>query len=392
MGSTISGEDMCWPDRLSQFAHDMLPGPITKQGEIMQSKSRALAVVATALGALAIPAVATAHTKVVFAGQPPLTGKIAAKIVPKGFGARFNPDFNAFLLNRVTINAGDTVSFRIEGFHTIDLPAKGGQPLGLLLPGAAVTGINDAAGNPFWFNGKVPSLGINPALFAPSGSHKFDGSAATDSGLPLGNGKPKPFNVQFTKPGTYKFFCNVHAGMFGVVVVKPRGAKIPTAKQDAATLVRQVTSDVNTAKAISKPKLPKNTVSVGSSGPGGVELFTMFPNRMTVKPGTTVTFMMSRDSREDHTASFGPQPYLNTLANQFAGPVFPPAGAYPSDPVQPLVLSPTSHGNGFANTGVMDRVSASPLPPSGRITFTTAGTYHYQCLIHVFMRGTIVVK
>jgi plastocyanin len=355
----------------------------------MQSKSRALAVVATVGAALAVPAIASAHTKVVFAGPPPSS----AKLLPKSFAHKFNPDVNAFFQHRTTINAGDTVSFRFGGFHTVDLPAKGGAAVQLLLPGAIVNGVNDAAGNPFWFNRNVPSIGINPLLFAPSGSHKFNGSARADSGLPLGPGAPKPFNVQFTKAGTYKFFCDVHAGMFGIVVVKPKGASIPTAKQDKATLAKQVASAIAGFKAAAKSKIPKNTVSVGESAPNGVELFTMFPSRLTVNPGTTVKFMMSRDSREVHTASFGPQPYLNTLAAAFTSPVFPPAGVYPSDPTQPIVLSPTSHGNGFANVGVMDVSSATKtIPSSGRITFTTAGTYHYQCLIHPFMQGTIVVK
>jgi plastocyanin len=352
----------------------------------MQSKSRALAVVAVAVGALAVPAMASAHTKIVFAGPPPA----AAKLLPKSLH-KFNPDVNAFFQHRVTIHAGDTVSFRIEGFHTVDLPAKGGTPAGLLVPGAPVTGINDAAGTPFWFNGKVPSIGINPLLFAPSGSHKFNGSARADSGLPLG--KPKPFNVQFSKAGTYKFFCDVHAGMFGIVVVKPKGASIPTAKQDQATVAKQLSSAIAGFKAAAKSKVPKNTVSVGASAPNGVELFTMFPSKLTVKAGTTVKFTMSRNSREDHTASFGPQPYLNTLANAFTSPVFPPAGVYPSDPTQPVVLSSTSHGNGFANVGVMDTVAATKtIPSSGKIKFTSKGTFHYQCLIHAFMRGTIVVN
>ena len=55
-------------------------------------------------------------------------------------------------------------------------------------------------------------------------------------------------------------------------------------------------------------------------------------------------------------------------------------------------LDPTSHGNGFANVGALDRDSGTPLPPSGTIKFTQPGTYQFICLIHPFMHGTVVVR
>ncbi len=122
----------------------------------------------------------------------------------------------------------------LNGFHTVDLPAKGGTLLPLIVPGKTlVSGVNDAAGNPFWFNGKVPNVGLNPALLAPPTAKTYNGSKRLDSGVPAPSGPPKPFNVTFTKAGTYKFFCDVHPGMIGTVVVKPAGAAIPSAKQDA---------------------------------------------------------------------------------------------------------------------------------------------------------------
>ena len=55
-------------------------------------------------------------------------------------------------------------------------------------------------------------------------------------------------------------------------------------------------------------------------------------------------------------------------------------------------LSPTTHGNGFWNSGVLDANSKSPLPESSSVKFDTAGTYTYYCLIHPFMRGTVTVQ
>ncbi|MGA9858191.1 MAG: hypothetical protein WBQ18_10045 [Solirubrobacteraceae bacterium] len=337
-------------------------------------------------------AVAKPIAKVVYAGPPPQTQAIAGKYLPKSFGKTYQPDINAFFNKRTTINVGDTVSFRLRGFHTVDLPGKTGQDLPLILPsGGLVNNVNDAAGNPFWFNGHVPALGFNPALFKPQTSVSYNGTKRIDTGLPLGSGAPKPLNVRFTKPGTYKFFCDVHPGMEGVVVVKPKGKPIPSAKQDTAALVAQVTSDIKAAKKAATTAVPADTVSLGQSTPSGVELFAMFPASLTVPAGTTVTFRMSKYTRETHTASFGPASYLTTLANSFSGPAPSPIALYPSDP-PPISETLTSHGNGFASTGALDQDSTTPLPSSNKIDFTQPGTYHFVCLVHPFMHGTIIVK
>ncbi len=336
------------------------------------------------------PAGAIAHTKTVYAGPPPTASALAAKLLGKAFLKQNNPDVNDFFRHRVTINAGDTVSFNLEGFHTIDLPASGQGDVPLLVPGATVSGVKDAAGNPFWFNGKVPNLGINPKLFAPSTVTTYDGSARVDSGLPLG--PPAPFNVTFTKPGTYKYFCDVHYGMVGVVVVKPTGASVPSDAQDAAAITTQVKTDLLAAKKLAKTKVPANQISVGVSGANGLELFNMYPGKLKVKRGTVVKFFMSADTREVHTATFGPKSVLKSLQGAFSSPNFPAQGVYPSDPTQPILLSPQSHGDGFGNTGVMDRDSGTPqVPASGRIKFTKPGTYKFVCLIHPQMHGTIIV-
>ena len=338
-------------------------------------------------------AMAKSLTKTVLAGPPPITSKIAAKYLPKNFAKTYNPDINAFFNKKTTINVGDSVSFMLLGFHTVDFPAKGGSALPLIVPGKTlVSGVNDAAGNPFWFNGKVPNVGINPALFGPSKAKTYNGSQRWDSGAPLG--KPKPLKLTFTKAGTYHYFCDIHPGMIGTVVVKPAGASIPTAKQDAAATVAQVTAAVKAAGKLIKAKQPANTVSLGESAPGGVELFDMFPASLTVKAGTTVTFHMSKHTFETHTATFGPTPVLKTLAKAFEGVNLPAQGVFPSDPPGSTITeSPTAHGDGFANTGALDNNSKSTtIPSSGQIDFTTPGTYHFICLIHSFMRGTIIVK
>ena len=337
---------------------------------------------------------AKALTKVVYAGPPPNINQVAGKLgVTQSFGKAFSPDINAYFNKKTTINVGDSVSFQLRGFHTVDFPATGGSALPLIVPGKTATG-NDAAGNPFWWSGMLPSVGLNPALFAPPKAKTFNGSARWDSGLSGGNGPPKPSKLKFTKPGTYKFFCDIHPGMFGTIVVKPAGKAIPSAKQDAAASLAQLTSDIKAAEKVAKAKQPADTVSLGESTPGGVELYAMFPTSLTVNAGTVVTFRMSKNTFETHTATFGNAATLKKLANGFANdPVFPAQGVYPSDPTQPVAESPTNHGDGFANVGALDNDPATKtIPSSGKIDFATAGTYHFICLIHPNMHGTIIVK
>ncbi len=342
------------------------------------------------IAAIALPASASAATKTVSAG-PPLSQAAGQRLLGKAFVKKYSPDVNDFFLHRVTINQGDRIRFLINGFHTVDLPGSSGQDLPFIASGATVSGAKDAAGNPFWFNGRVPSLGINPQLLSHIGGSTYNGRTRVDSGIFTGNGNPPPFPVTFTKPGTYKFFCDVHPGMVGYVVVRPRGQKVPSGRQDAAALARQLGTAIANIKAAARLKPGGNRVSLGSAGPNGVETYAMFPARLSVKVGATVTFSMSAGSREVHTASFGPTGYLMGLSNSITSPAPDQQVWYPSDPGSITLGGAQTHGNGFANTGVLDRDPTTPSPSSSKIRFTKAGTFQFICLIHPFMRGTIVV-
>jgi len=213
----------------------------------MQRRAFAIIVGCASIAAIALPTAASAATKTVSAG-PPGNGT-AQRLLGKAFLKKYSPDVNDFFLHRVTINQGDTIRFLINGFHTVDLPGSSGQDLPFIVSGATVSGAKDAAGNPFWFNGRVPSLGINPQLLSHIGGSTYNGRARVDSGIFTGNGNPPPFPVTFTKPGTYKYFCDVHPGMVGYVVVRPRGQRVPSARQDAAALARQVSTDIANIQA-----------------------------------------------------------------------------------------------------------------------------------------------
>ena len=342
---------------------------------------------------LALPVAASALTKTVTAGPPKSAMGTAAKVLGVKFLKKYAPEPTQFFLEKTTVNVGDTVSFQINGFHTIDLPGKSGEDLPLIATSGKVNGVKDAAGKLFWFNGHEPSVGLNPALFKPQGPTTYDGTARIDSGLPSGNAPPKPLNVVFTKAGTYRFFCDIHPFMTGEIVVKPTGQSIPSAAQDATALKNQISSALAAIRKASKPKVPKDHVLVGGTTGNGAELLHIFPSSLKVKAGTVVTFSIPRGSREVHTATFGPKKYIFKLSNNLFGPPGPTnEGVYPSSRTMPILLTKTSHGNGFANIGLIDRDPGTPtIPTSGKIKFTTPGVYHFICLIHNNMHGTIIV-
>ena len=332
-----------------------------------------------------VPATASATTHVVWAGGETSFQKAMGNV---GYG-----EAQAFFPSAVMIHVGDSVVWQnmAINFHSIDLLPKGGSPVPLIVPsGKIVTGLDDFAGSPFWFDGKVPELGFNPALFGPSGGKKFNGSARVDSGLPTA---PKSFKVTFTKAGTFNYVCDVHPGMGGTVIVKGKSAKLP--KQSAVNKAVKATeqADLKLAKNLAKTTITGDNVSLGVAS-GKVEVLRMFQGVTHVAVGTTVKFAMPVGSTETHTATFGPISYLKPLAQSFAGPAPDARAVYPSSPPQygPITLNSSSHGNGFANVGALADYTGSQLPAFGEITFTQAGTYNFACLIHPFMLGRIVVS
>lgn len=368
--------------------------------------SRTKLVLCSAVGiALALPCAAQAATKTVTMGPP---GKNAGAF----FGQNPPTDVNAFFPTSIAVRVGDTVSFTPVGFHTVHFP-KNGKFAPLVVPGTTpVSGIVDAAGVPFWFNGQTAG-GFNPAIFAANlfGKKTVAVSKTKEviSGptpdVPEGQ-TPKPFRVRFAKPGLYRYICDLHPGMKGSVRVVPRRAGVPSKAADAARVKKQVDSALTIAKGLAAATKPgANSVVVGPQGKSGVVVFGFVPGNLTVPAGTTVSFSMPNGSSEIHTATFGPgaetfglptpfdaASYVGGVANGFQSQAGDPRADFPSDqPGAPVVLSPALHGNGFWNSGVMDGFAASPPPGSGQVTFGTAGVFTYVCVVHPFMKGTITV-
>lgn len=350
-----------------------------------------------ALGAalVAPTTAAAAITKPVSMGLP---GKYQ-----KTFFEGNSGDANAYFPRKVTIKTGDKVRFRVLGFHNIDFPPTGGQRLPIIAPtGDKIAGEKDAAGADFWFNGQ-DALAFNFPALAPVGfgkTYTYNPSKRIVTGLPVIE-NPKPVSVKFRKAGSFSYFCDIHPGMKGVVKVVRRRSAVPSAAADAAAVRTQAAAALKTLKAINKKTVGAEIIQIGGAGAGGVESFKFFPAAPSVKVGTTVTFQMPPGSTETHTATVGPgnpdsepDSYLGQLSGGFQGaPVIPGAAIYPSEApgTTAAQLTTTLHGNGFWNTGALDRADQTPLGATNQVTFAQAGSFTFYCLIHPFMKATVNV-
>jgi plastocyanin len=344
------------------------------------TRALAVAVAAAALAALT-PAVAGAATRNAFAG-----GDEVVRNAP----AQFSP--NAFLRRTMTVHWGDTVRWRFRGFHTVTFPARGEDPPAFIAPGPTrVSGVNDAAGQPFWFNGQVPNLVLNPEGATPSAGVNYDGTRLRNSGLPTGN-NPRPYRLKFTRTGTFDYYCVVHPGMEGRVRVVSNSRRVPTEQQNSAAATRELNRLVAVARRTAREDSSSAaTVEVGRAPRDRrFTLNAFFPAQMSVKVGVPVTFTMSgQNPSEAHTVTFGPKAYTDSI--EPLGPAgINPLAAYASDPPPTLPpLTPANHGNGFLNTGLLDNDSSTQQPNRAAVSFGAPGTYAYVCLLHPGMTGTI---
>jgi plastocyanin len=349
--------------------------------------------IATAAAVCAAPA-AGAKTKVVYAGGPPPKAAQAGSV---RFPAALN--LNGFYGRRVTIHKGDSVrwTFSRRVVHTVTFLAPGQKrpPLEVADPANPYAGFNDAQGAAFWFNNQ-PSLLIPPEHAFPQGGGSTDGTQYRNSGLSA----PafKSYRLRFTKAGTFHYLCLVHPGMDGTVKVVPKGHAVPSARADRVARVAQFARAVKQARNLARFQ-PKPTNVVAGHDAGSVAWFRFFPRTTTVKAGQSVNFSIASKS-EIHTVTFGPTPYRDLLEKdlvmaqpQPSGPPrlqFHPQIFLPSDPVLPAYTG-TNHGNGFLNTGVLDTNPQTPPPSSAKVTFSTPGTYVFECTIHPGMEATVKV-
>jgi len=318
------------------------------------------------VGLLAAPMVAptsagAAQTLVVSAGAESQGGDV---------------QLNEFAPTQISINVGDTVTWRLDSteFHNIYFPSGSPAPE-FVQPGPE-------------------GVFINPQVALPAGGSSFDGSAPAGSGL---LNKGQTWSLTFTKAGSYQYLCDIHPGMGGVVTVQAAGQAADTQAAIDSRRTAQTNGDVATkgvpAIMSNVGELPAEGVSAGIAAgvqEGLVDVQRFFPQRVTIKAGDAVTWIWKTEDTP-HTVTF--------LAGQPAPAVVvpqPQAGGPPKLQLNPLVLAPAGEatnwdGGSYLNSGFLQPMPGQPTP-TFTVRFANPGTYDYVCVLHEGMVGTIVVE
>lgn len=301
-------------------------------------------------GLIAFPMAGTARTH---SNAPPTVPTTHTVVVgwgnKDGAALMFTPKWS-------DIYVGDTVTWRWNSKLEPHNVAFG--------PAALLKKLADAASAPMVSRSGAPVIGVPPQVASPTKGHTYNGVGYANSGLSFKG----TWSLTFTKPGTYKYYCLIHYPlMVGAVVVHPR--------------------------PLGKPYI----VQVGDGQAAGndksnlTERAQFFPRTLTIHVGDTVTWI-----GDFHDVAFGPEPLRDQLEKQRLSSVTLKNGQTVLA-INPKIALPsggaTYDGTGFVNSGLLF-LRAGPnakAPPSYSLTFTKAGTYEYDCLIHPGMDGSITV-
>lgn len=210
------------------------------------------------------------------------------------------------------------------------------------------------------------------------------------------------------RPGSYGVIDLIHPTvMRGTITVGPPGAKPPSpaAQQQAAGQQKdEVSNSLQPTVQLLRGKTG-TTIGAGLSDPtiNDAHVAEFGPASTSVPVGGTLTWSFTGTNTVSFNAPAGAQGLLRRASNgtvelnlaawEAKGMTVPPdVLTYPPpDNAPPVTIDGGKwDGTGFLSTGTLNAVS--PGAVSVTLTFTKPGTYHYACLVHTGMAGTVVVR
>jgi plastocyanin len=259
-----------------------------------------------------------------------------------------------FFSDSITIDQGDSITWTVGGnAHTIT----------------------------FFGPEHAPKSPVND----PFGSHHYDGSKYTSSGIMFPG---QTYTLKFIKPGSYPYECLFHdPEMAGVVNVNPIGAPYPHPQSyyDEQGNIERGQELAGARGSVAEFPYPDRGTSLAAGIAPGLS--------QGQSSNSTVLRFLDADVVDNGVVKIAVGTTLtwNNLSNNEPHTVtFPRAG-------QPLPkwLKPFGHAYGGPTYDGTHLASSGPLFPgqSYSLTFTGPGTFTYYCLIHApfGMAGTVIV-
>lgn len=309
----------------------------------MPKLSRLLPSAAAALGLLALSGVV---------GQSAANAQAPILNVDAGAGQDGNWT-NLYLPSTVTVETGTTVRWTIASGEVHSITFALGQPPAE--PAATPSG------------GSIPDdTFINSDLIPPGAT----------------------YDVTFTAPGEYSYFCIIHPNMTGTVTVVDPGSAgsagvdnqtSAAARGAAEAYSASFEANATLAALLAKPLqvTPKAggqreyTVILGNESKNSQQNI-MQPKQLNLRAGDSVKF--KNEVAVPHSATFGTPP----PGDPFALPASKAGVAV--------------DGSGLAHTGILLAIPDPSSPTEFTMSFPKAGTYNYVCILHPEMTGTINVS
>ncbi|MEA2827223.1 MAG: hypothetical protein QOG43_1662 [Actinomycetota bacterium] len=402
---------------------------------------RRLGILATVLVFLAAGCSSDKKTETTTATTAAAGGAQQYTVVLDGKTTAFTGEFGSFFPNALSAHPGDTIKFdqpkasgvphtvtfgtlvdtavaKIDALGPTALPAdqeNSAELLNLpdLFPHKAAQGqpdANQSAGQPCYLETGLPPLSLTgsapacPKVAQPA----FTGTESFyNMGLLASDGDNVSMTLADTiKPGTYSFICLVHRGvMTAKLTVAPESTTLPTPAEVTTAGTQQFTAQVtaSTPAAEAAQQATPDKAALGTGNP-------MFPSAVVAEFGPKVVSIpvggsVTWNEYAFHTIALGATDAdIGAVSKAPDGSVHlakggAPAGftvppelfdfPQPADGKPVLVDLGEYDGTGYRNTGITG--SLPPVFISFKLTFTKAGTYAVQCLVHPDMKGQVKV-
>jgi len=310
---------------------------------------------ALALAVLLVPTAVAATATTAHAGVVPpnftvLVGSETSNMAVQG---------QRFLPGDVTINAGDTVTWKANSteIHTVSF-IDGGTP----------------QSPPPAFNPTDPTQ-LTPQGGSTMAAHTFfnSGLLTTGSSFPP---IPVPvfhsYTLSFPDPGTFTYYCLVHGGMMrGVVHVVGPADPLPytQADIDADAAFQAAAINADGRALLAKAHAASTNHKVFTGADDGIAMTMRFSkHKVVIHKGDTVRFLNKMSMGAPHTITFG------------------------TVPIGPALFAPVGDPTNFRGKDLHSGI----IGPGGKfkVTFNKVGRFHYVCALHhdMGMKGVVVVK